>query len=308
MSPAAVLAILITVGQSQSPVVKAMFGAASDVVGAGAVRLVEVRQLSDAEALQLETSLAARATVQLDWLDAGRQHARLRLHAARTDRWIDRDLAFAAEDTPTERGRTLGFAIASMLPEGDPSLQFERPAEPPAPPSMRRYAAGLAATGTMGLGGAASGWGAVATVERFFGETLSLDVALAGRLGHIDELDARELATSAGVGGAWWPVAPTETRGWGLALRVEALLLYHAVSHQRVGGAVHWKGDLLPGADVKLEGTYLVRRGLELVAGGGAEIAFGTIDVTVTPAPSGEGTATIPALRALAEVGIRARF
>lgn len=308
MSPAAVLAILVTVGQSQSPVVKAMFGAASDVVGAGAVRLVEARPLSDAEALRIETALATRAIVQFEWQDPAEQHAHLRLHAARTDRWIDRDIAFAAEDTAIERGRTLGFALASMLPEGDPSLRFEMPAEPPPPPPMRRNAAGLAATATAGLGGPASGWGAVATLEHFVDEAFSLDVAVAGRLGHIDELDMSELATSAGVGGAWWPAAPTPARSWGVAVRLEALLLYHAVSHTRAGGSVQWKGELLPGADLKLEGSYRVAQRLELVAGGGAEVAFGTIDVTVTPAPSGDGVATIPALRALAEVGIRARF
>jgi hypothetical protein len=308
MSPV-VLAILVAVGESRSPVVTTVDQAASDVVGAGAVKIVEVAMLSDAEALRVESALATRATVQLEWRDPAKQNAHLRLHAARTDRWIDRDIAFAAEDTPVERGRTLGFAIASMLPEGDPSLRFElrdEPAPPPPPPS--RNAAALAATATAGLGGPASGWGGVATVERFFGDSTSLDVSVAGRLGRIAELGARELTTSAGVGGAWWPVAPTASRSWGVALRVEALLLYHAVSHARAGGAVQWKGDLLPGADLKVEGTYRLVPAFEVVAGVGAEVAFGTIDVTVTPPPAGDGLATIPSLRALAALGIRARF
>src|SRR5438552_511445 len=83
--------------------------------------------------------------------------------------------------------------------------------------------------------------GSVATVERFVGDALSLDVAVAGRLGRIDALDARELATSAATGGAWWPVPSTPDRRWGLGLRLEALLLYHAVSHARTGGTVEWK-------------------------------------------------------------------
>jgi len=307
MSVAAVLAILVVAGESQTPVIATTYGSASDVVGTGGtVRLVEVAALSDAEALRVEKALSTRATVQLEWRDATHLRASLRLHASRTDRWVDREIAFADEDTPVERGRTLGFAIASMLPEGDPELSFEAPTSPPAP--LGQHAASLAATGTAGLGGPASGYGAVAMLERFVDEALSLDLALAGRLGHIDALDARELATSAGVGGAWWPAPQTRDRAWGVAIRLEALLLYHAVSHQHTSGTVEWKGHLLPGADLKLEATARLAGPLELVAAVGAEVAFGTIGVTVTPPPPGGGTATIPALRALAEAGIRARF
>src|SRR5437899_12022803 len=95
MPAAVVLAILVAAGEAQTPEVAAMVAAASEVVGTdGAVRLIAAPQLSDAEALRLERALPVSATVQMAWRDAGRLDAHLRLHAARTDRWIERELTF----------------------------------------------------------------------------------------------------------------------------------------------------------------------------------------------------------------------
>jgi len=143
-------------------------------------------------------------------------------------------------------------------------------------------------------------------VETFVTQNASLGASLSARLGHIAALDADELSTAFGLGGAWWPVAPTVTNRLGIAIRMEGLLLYHAVSHDRAGGTTEWKGHALPGAEVKLEGTWRLGHGVELLLGAGSEVAFGTIDITVVSQTT--GSATIPALRTLAEGGIRARF
>jgi hypothetical protein len=315
MSPFAVLAILVASGQAQGPAVTAMMTAATEVVGAGdAVRLVETAAPSDAEALRVERSLSARAVVQLAWRDPSHLRARLRLHAARTDRWIDREIVFSVTDTLAERGRTLGFAIASMLPEGDPSLQFaeppslaeQAPAPPPAP--LGRQVAGLSVLAGAGLGGPASGVGGGVMVESFLRDNLSVGLALSGRLGRIAEIGGSELTTSFAIGAALWPLAPTPTRRLGIALRGDALLLYHAISHVDPGGATQWKGQALPGAELRLEGTWRLGGAVELLLGAGTEVAFGTIDVTVVATAPAGGAATIPALRAIAEGGVRLRF
>jgi hypothetical protein len=315
VSAVAILAVVVAAGEGQSPATMAMTAAATEALGAAAVvRLHEATPLSDAQALRVEELEQARAVVQLGWGDSARLRARLRMHAARTDRWIDREIVFVPADTVAERGRTLGFTIASMLPEADPTVQLSPPAVveprgPPAPePPLGRRAIGLLAMGGGGLGGGAGGFGGVLDVESLVGDSFALCFTAGARWGSLPEIGGSELTAFVGAGGAWWPLAPTPTRHLGIALRAELLGLYQSVSHQRPAGATEWKGQALPGADLELEGSWRLGRSLELVLGGGAEVAFGTIDVSVVPAPAGGGTATIPVLRAVANAGIRMRF
>jgi hypothetical protein len=315
MTSAVVLVILVAAGEAEAPSTTAMVASATEVIGAGgAVRLVARGAIADDAAVRVESELAARAVVQVTWLEGERLRARLRLHATRTDRWIDRELVFSKLDTPAERGRTLGFAVASMLPEGDPTLRFapgETVAPPPAPePPAARHAVGLAALHGEGLGGPADGFGGTLTLETFVSDAVSVGGSFVGRKGRIDALSAPMWTTSAGLGAAWWPVSPLGSGPFGLALRAEALALYHLVSHTNPrGGAAEWKGHLVPGAALRVEGTWRVARRLELLLGGGGEVAFGTIDVDIVPPPAtGAASARIPALRATAEAGIRARF
>jgi hypothetical protein len=51
------------------------------------------------------------------------------MHPAEQVGWIRRELIFRPTDAPRERGRTIGFVIASMLPEG--SMATEAPRAPP---------------------------------------------------------------------------------------------------------------------------------------------------------------------------------
>jgi hypothetical protein len=317
MSPVALLAIVVAAGEAGSPATEAMMFAAREALGSGAVvRLFETAAPTDAEALRIEQTQLARAVVQLAWRDASRVSARLRLHAVRTDRWIDRDITFMADDSVSERGRTLGFAIASMLPEADPRVVvaaaagIER-APPEAEPPLGRRAVGFVAIGGAGLGGQASGLGGAAEAELFVADALSLHVEAGARLGTISQLKADELTSYLGGGAAWWPLAPTTVHNLGLGLRGDLLLLYHAVSHTSASGGgstVEWKGQPLPGAHLKIQGTWRLGRSVELILAAGAEIAFGTIIVSVVPQAPNAGPATIPVLRAVAESGIRFRF
>jgi hypothetical protein len=311
MTPAAVLAILVATGEAHATPTASMAAAAAEVVGdQGSVRVVEAASLSDAESLRVERELAVRAVVALAWSDAGHQHARLRLHAARTDRWIDRDLDFAAGDSPAERGRALGFAMASMLPEGDPEIPLATREPPPATPTPAPGANALEASfvAGAGLGGPAGGPGAGLAYERFVARHASLRASLAGRVGHLETVEADEVTASAGLGAAWWPLAPAADRRLGVALRGEALLLYEAVEHANAAGATARKGQALPGGALAVACTLRVTGPLEAFVAGGAEIAFGTVDVTVVAAAPPRGTSRIPAARAVAQAGLRLRF
>jgi hypothetical protein len=312
MTPAAVLAIVVAAGEAHSAASTAMQAAAIEVVGEPeGVRVVEAAAVSDAEAVRVERALGVRAVVALAWGDADRLQARLRLHAARTDRWIDRDFVFAAADTPAERGRALGFAMATMLPEGDPSLPLainkEAPREeaPAAPPGRNALEALFLAGG--GLGGPAGGLGGRLAFERFVAARLSLDGAVASRVGLVSTIDARLVTSSLALGGALWALAPTAARRLGLAVRLEALLVDEAVAHTAPSGATTWKSQLLPGAALGAAATFRLGGPVELCVAGGLEAAFGTVDVTVV-APSGSGSARLPAARAVGEAGLRVRF
>jgi len=311
MTPAAVLAILVATGEAHAAPTAAMSTAAAEVIGGDdAVRVVEVGALTDPESLRVERELGVRAVVALAWSDADHLHARLRLHAARTDRWIDREVDFAAADTPAERGRALGFAMASMLPAGDPAIPLAaREATPAvAPPALGANALEASFLVGAGLGGPAGGPGAGVACERFVASHLSLLASAAGRVGRIEPIGARELTTSIGLGAALWPRAPAADQRLGLAIRGEALLLYEAVEHTNAAGTSAWKGHALPGATLAVAGTLRVAGPLEAFVAGGVEVAFGTVDVSVLAAQPAGGAATIPAARAVAQAGLRLRF
>lgn len=316
MPAATVLVILVLTGEAHRPELAALMSAADAVAGApNVVRMLEAPKVSDEEALRVEHDLNIAAVVQLTWRDPERLRARLRLHASRTNRWIDRELQFAPQDTPTERGRTLGFAIASMLPEGDPELQI-RAVEGPStaegrsiPAPLERYAVGASFAGAIGLGGPASGVGGVLRAETKVGDRVSIGLKGGVRGGEISEVGAHTVTVVGGAGAAFrWLSADASGLPLGLAARADALLLYHAVSHRNSTGDTQWQGHIMPGAAVGLEATWQLTSVLDLVLGGGLELAFGTVDVTVVAAPPAGGTATIPAARAAADVGARIRF
>src|SRR5204862_3695777 len=138
---------------------------------------IEVENLlSDRVALRAEDRMRAAAVVQFSWVDESRSRARLRLHVAETDIWTERTLAFSPADTEPERGRTLGFAVTSMLPEevlaarsrimlpradeaAAPAAAPPASAAAPAPPAPPRYAVRLGAAGSTGISGTAGGIG-----------------------------------------------------------------------------------------------------------------------------------------------------
>jgi len=152
MSAAAVLAIIVAAGEAQNPASTALLEAARQSLGpTTSIRLVEATDSTNARVIHLERDLGAKAVVVLTWKETAHLHAVLRLHVSLADRWTTRIIAFASEDTLTERGRTLGFAVASMAPESTdraasrdrarpsneppPSIAPPRQAEQPAPAS-----------------------------------------------------------------------------------------------------------------------------------------------------------------------------
>jgi len=116
---AVTLIVLVAAGAAGDPTTVAMKGATRDALGGALVEVREARGAApdDDAALATETSAHADAVVELGWTDPRHRQATLRVHIASAGRWIERVIAFRPSDAPTEKGRTLGFAVASMLPD-----------------------------------------------------------------------------------------------------------------------------------------------------------------------------------------------
>ncbi len=135
------LLVVVAAGEASSPTTRAMARAARAALDDAPVEVLETREPpTDEDALALERGAHAGGVVELTWNDPARNRVTLRVHLARGGRWIERSFSFGPADAPLERGRTLGFALRSMLPEGavDPSMASSpAPPEPsarPAPP------------------------------------------------------------------------------------------------------------------------------------------------------------------------------
>jgi len=176
------------------------------------------------------------------------------------------------------------------------------PAGPP--PAPVRYAVRLAANGSTGIEGTAAGTGGSLDAELFLGSAPSLRAGLAVRTGDVPGLSGGDLTTVVRAGFTLWPVAPSAGGGVTVGVRVDGLALHHDLSHHADDGAMTRQGRWLPGMDVLVELGVRIDRAVYLVGAAGGEIAFGATDVLV----DNRTVASIPALRGVAELGLRFLF
>jgi len=144
------LIVLVAAGEAADPAARAMAAATRDAMGNEARVVIReaASEPSDAEAIAAEASDEADVVVELRWGDARHRLAAIRMHIAPTGRWIDRQIEFRASDAEAERGRTLGFAVASIVPEAEalgpraarasPSEATDTVPEPSPGPETRR--------------------------------------------------------------------------------------------------------------------------------------------------------------------------
>ncbi|HXX70243.1 MAG TPA: hypothetical protein VEK07_23895 [Polyangiaceae bacterium] len=122
MADAVTLIVLVAASEASSPTTRAMTHAMHEALGPSAHVIVHETSgdPNDAEALAAERKDGSDAVVELVWADAHHREATLRAHIARSRRWLERSLTFRPSDAEAERGRTLGFTAASVLPEVEP--------------------------------------------------------------------------------------------------------------------------------------------------------------------------------------------
>jgi hypothetical protein len=335
---------------------------------------------TDVEALAVEQSDRADAIVELSWGDPQRRQAKLRMHVARSGRWIDRSIGFRPSDADSERGRTIGFAIASILPEAPtegPERSISSTSAPPAgvspasrsaPGTSTATPATTPATGTAtpatgveapasaatdgsspasttaptatvqttenvhatvepedanalaamspliaidilsmgaaGIGGDADGFGAGAAVHWFAQRQFSMRVGGGIRGGTVGAAEASTLTAFVSAGAVFHVWRATPDRPFGGSVRLDYLLLDQAMTHFVPGGSNQSQARWLSGLDVLVDGSWRFVPDVEAILGAGLEDVFAPTYVNL----QGARVATLPALRAIAEGGLRLRF
>ena len=327
---------MIAVSEVSAPTTDAMTGAVAEALGPDTALVLRSSVTpSDAEALACEHDLGAAAVARVLWDGPEQTVGVLRAHLRRPDRWIERRVTFSSADSRAERGRTLGYALASLL-LGDPKREEAAatplvtgparaaPAARPVPstavsspvttvslPLASAWPSAddglsldLAALATRGVGGPANGLGAALHAEYGMGHRLFLRGGTSLRTGDVPELDGGDTVATVGGGLAFRPWAREAGRPVGLGLILEAVAIYHSLSHRAVDGDNLRQGRLIGGAAVGLEGEWAIGRSFDLCLGLGGEVAVGSTDVTVAT----HRIATIPALRITSQLGLRRHF
>lgn len=316
MSLGAVLVVLILSSADADPAAPALAGAARELLGETAtIRLVLTpSDLPDAVALQ--RAGAADGVVELVWSD-DHQSALLHCYVTRDARWVDRKITFSADDEAAQRGRLLGFAIASMFPRlASPPETPETPRASPPPPAdaqavvaaksrarPARVELELAATATTGVRGPADAVGAMLGVRLPLARAFSLHASVGARVGEIPSAQAATKSANGALGLAW--LASPGDSPIQLGLRADFIASWLEVTRPSASDSeVESRSRWTAGAAALLEGGYRFSGRLGAYAGAGTEAVLSPTDVYT----QGELEAELPTFRVVGELGLRARF
>ena len=325
MSTALSLVVIIAAGEAKDLVTTSMKKAAEETLGIGASVTVRdtARPLDDDDAVALEGSLHADAIAEITWRDSEHRHAIVHLHVRASSRWIDREIGFAASDAPSEQGRTIGFTVASMLPErpveerasASPSSSRELPPSFPDASTRSESSGGAPRTwmggidasflGAASLGGYGGGAGGALGLERYLGQQFAVRLGASARFSDVPVAQATSFMLTAGLGLAWRTHTPTMARRLALGARIDALVMLQSLTHldDDDTSPAH-QSRWLPGADAVVEGSWLFTEGASFVLGVGGEVAFGTTAVFAKRSQ----VANLSPFHPLLEAGFRARF
>jgi hypothetical protein len=265
--------------------------------------------------------------VELSW--SSEHQARLHCYVARERRWVDREITFdksrsgSARET-RERGRLLGFAVATMFTpeqsEAEPTATQKEPTAPPplvpamlprdrpapspsGPPALPKRTFEFAGVVTSGVGGTASSIGANAAMRLAWLGPVSARFFLSGRAGSIAQAQATTRTILGGAGLAFSTLPSERTLQFGA--RLDAFMSYFAASHLSEDDvAPDTQSRWLPGVALLAEGGLHFTMGVGAFLGAGLEAMAGETDIYT----HGKRVAVVPSLRAVGEISFRAPF
>ncbi len=302
--PIVVIALAAT--ELSAPRTAAILKSAHEVLGRNVTVRVEVFDESN----NSENSAAQRPTFAYAWLAWDMRDPRvahLRCFVPESKRWVKRDVTFTDQDPQTERGRTIGFVIASIFVEaGEPQSQpvVRVPQVPKNQWQSEPKGFLVAAAASIVAPGDATSLGAWIGAQRTLSRIFWLGLAGEGRIGAVTPAQASTRFFSLGAlstirfypraGRAWW--------GLQSLLGVERLSFVH-LSADDVNGAVTqsaWvpKLEILAHGNLDLTTTSMVFVDL------GTNYRFGSTDVYVHHSLR----AHIPAFVGVGRIGVGTRF
>lgn len=314
MSVGEVVVILIVSTAAADPSAASMEAAARELLGNSAAIRVDLTPEDLPDEATLERAGKAEGVVELLWSD-DRSSAFLHCYVTRDGRWVDRRISFGASDGQHERGRLLGFAIASMFPRLAAMPEAARPptgamrAPAPQPPPLhtkheaapRRAQLELLASATTGIRGPADAIGGAVALRLPLLPALALRAAVGGRFGDIEVAQASTRAPMGALGLAWemsLPDTPIE-----LGARSDFLASWLEVSRVPAPGEPRERRSRwMFGGAALVEGGYRFSRRFGAYLGVGAEALFGETDIYA----EGQFEAKVPIFRMVGELGVRA--
>jgi hypothetical protein len=248
--------------------------------------------------------------------------SRARLHFRRRGeaQWVDRELRFEAEDAAAERGRTIGYALASGVP-ADSAPSPTPPSTPTPPPKegasrveaderrrdvdvTRRFALDLVGAVASAVGGYGGGGGGAVGGRLALGRSLGIRVALGARAGEVAPAQASS-RTYLVAGGVTWQTWTDAERTLGVGARLDVAALGEEVAHLSADDpAPDRRLRIVPGGDLAAEGTWRFARDAAFVGALGSEVALGETDVFVKRRQVG----SLVPVRILGELGFRVTF
>ena len=317
-----ILVVLVIAHGVGDPLTAAFEHAARGALGSEA--RLEIRSVAEdpADADSIALAGGADGVVEVSW-EAGGARARLHCYVTREQRWVDREIAFGSDDAHSERetaerGRLLGFAVATMFgDEGRPEAPLpphpiastptqssvvvdSRPVDARSPTTRSFEFSGAASSG---IGGTASGFGAEAAARMVLNGPLWGRVFVAGRGGSIPAAQATTRSLFFG-GGVAIAALPPERR-LALGLRVDAFASYFEASHFSEDDVVPVRRSRwIPGADLIAEGGFRLVGSAGVFLGAGVEALLGKTTVYTHD----KQVALVAPLRAVAQLGFRVGF
>jgi hypothetical protein len=307
--------------------------AARRVLGSEANLKFEVAASDPPDQESVARATAVDGVVELSFTPADNK-ARVHCYVAKEQRWLDREISFgerraSLQIETVERGRLLGFAVASMFSgdtQAEPATAAPATAAPPpavaaplpavqapardsersSPPERNdRGTRSIEFAGIVssGLNGKAAGLGASAALRLALTGPLWARTFVAGRAGNIPQAQAstRTALLGAGVALALLPAR----QAFELGARVDAFASYFDASHLSEDDIdPDRRSRWLAGGDLLAEGGVRIAGGAGVLLAVGVEAMLGKTDIYT----HGNRVAVVPPLRAVAEFGFRTRF
>ena len=316
MSLGTVLVVLIVSTAGVDPAASALEASAQELLGQTAkIRLI-LTPVDPSDVDTLQRAGAADGVVELAWSD---DHSSALLHCYVTHdaRWVDRRITFSADDEEPERGRLLGFAIASMFPrlvslpepaekpvDSTPAQATSRSSPAPKPSAQAiRLELELAASATTGVRGPADAAGGMVGMRLPLAHALSLHAAIGARVGEIPVAHASTRTAMGELGLAW--VTSAGDSPLQLGLRADFLASWLEVTRALANdGEIESRARWTFGGAALVEGGHRFSRRLGVYVGAGTEVLLSETDIYA----EGQFEAKLPTFRIVGELGLRGGF